>query len=189
MNKTQSQSQQSEQSDKQHETQDSSIVQINNEEVNVTYENFKSDDNSLNVNYEDLNFHVTRQFLKRNHEFKHHMLKKIINVKLNRMNNEIERDAVIKMFCSYFQKIEMKEPLDMKDQEFFQRIKIELSVNILEHDVSVAVCTLINFNTTMLKKFKEDNTVIQKVVKVENAKIFITMTHSNDSMHMFNDDD
>jgi len=155
----------------------------------VTYENFKSDDNSLNVNYEDLNFHVTRQFLKRNHEFKHHILKKIINVKLNRMNNEIERDAVIKMFCSYFQKIEMKEPLDMKDQEFFQRIKIELSVNILEHDVSVAVCTLINFNTTMLKKFKEDNTVIQKVVKVENAKIFITMTHSNDSMHMFNDDD
>ncbi len=76
----------------------------------------------------------------------------------------------------------------MKDQEFFQRIEIELSVNILEHDVSAVVCTLINFNTTMLKKFKEDHTVIQKVMKVENAKIFIAMTHSNDLMHMFNDE-
>ncbi len=59
MNKMQSQSQQSEQSDKQHETQDSSIVQINNKEVDVTYEDFKSDNNSL-----DFNFHVTHQFLK-----------------------------------------------------------------------------------------------------------------------------
>jgi len=48
----------------------------------------------------------------------------------------------------------------MKDQEFFQRIKIELSVNILEHDVSAVVCMLINFNTTMLKKFKEDHVEI-----------------------------
>ncbi len=48
----------------------------------------------------------------------------------------------------------------MKDQEFFQRIEIELSVNILEYDVSAVVCTLINFDTTMLKKFKEDHTVI-----------------------------
>ncbi len=60
MNKTQSQNQQNKQNDKQHETQDSSIVQINNEEVNVTHEDFKSDDNSLDVNYEDLNLHVTR---------------------------------------------------------------------------------------------------------------------------------
>ncbi len=82
----------------------------------------------------------------------------------------------------------MRKTLNMKDQEFFQRIEIELSVNILEHDVSAVVCTLINFNTTMLKKFKEDHTVIQKVMKVENAKIFIVMTHSNDSMHMFNDE-
>ncbi len=83
----------------------------------------------------------------------------------------------------------MREILDMKDQEFFQRIKIKLSMNILEHDVSVVVCTLINFDITMLKKFKEDHTVIQKVMKVENAKIFIAMTHSNNSMHMFNDDE
>ena len=82
----------------------------------------------------------------------------------------------------------MRKTLNMKDQEFFQRIEIELSVNILEHDVSAVVCTLINFNTTMLKKFKEDHTVIQKVMKVENAKIFIAMTHSNDLMHMFNDE-
>ena len=60
MNKTQSQSQQSEQNDKQHKVQDSSIVQINNEEVDVTHEDFKSDDNSLDVNYEDLNLRVTR---------------------------------------------------------------------------------------------------------------------------------
>ena len=58
MNKTQSQSQQSEQNDKQHKTQDSSIVQINNEEVDVTHEDFKSDDNSLDVNYKDFNSHV-----------------------------------------------------------------------------------------------------------------------------------
>jgi len=77
----------------------------------------------------------------------------------------------------------------MKDQEFFQRIKIELSVNILEHDVSVLVCMLINFNTTMLKKFKKDHTVIQKVMKIENTEIFIAMIHSNNSMHMFNDDE
>ncbi len=38
----------------------SSIVQINNEEVDVTYEDFKSDDNSLDVNYEDFNSCVTR---------------------------------------------------------------------------------------------------------------------------------
>jgi len=60
MNKTQFQSQQSKQSDKQHETQDSSIVQINNEEVNMTHKDFKSDKNSFNMNYEDLNLHVTR---------------------------------------------------------------------------------------------------------------------------------
>jgi len=83
----------------------------------------------------------------------------------------------------------MRKILNMKDQEFFQRIEIELSVNILEHDVSAVVCTLINFDTTMLKKFKEDHTVIQKVARVKNAKIFIVMTHSNDSMHMFNDDE
>jgi len=154
----------------------------------VTHKNFKSDDNSLDVNYENLNSHVTDQFLKQDHEFERRMLQRIINVKLNRMNNEIEHDAVIKTFCSYFQKIEMREILDMKDQEFFQRIKIELSINILEHDVSVVVCTLINFDTTMLKKFKEDHTVVQKVMRVENIKIFIVMTHSNDSMHMFNDD-
>ena len=56
----QSQKQQNQQSDKQHKTQDSSIVQINNEEVDVTHEDFKSDDNSFDVNYEDLNLHVTR---------------------------------------------------------------------------------------------------------------------------------
>jgi len=60
MNKTQSQSKQSEQNDKQHEIQDSSIVQINNEEVNMIYEDFKSDENSFNMNYKDLNLHVTR---------------------------------------------------------------------------------------------------------------------------------
>ncbi len=58
MNKTQFQSQSNEQSDKQHKTQDFSIVQINNKEVNVTYKDFKSDDNSLDVNYEDFNLHV-----------------------------------------------------------------------------------------------------------------------------------
>jgi len=160
MNKTQFQSQQNEQNNKQHETQDSSIVQINNEEVNVTYEDFKNDDNSLDVNYKDFNFHVTHQLLKRDHEFKRCMLQRIINVKLNRINNETEHDAVIKMFCSYFQRIKMREILDIKDQEFFQRIEIELSVNILKHDVSVVVCTLINFDITMLKKFKEDHTII-----------------------------
>ncbi len=102
MNKTQSQSQQSEQSDKQHETQDSSIVQINNEEVNVIHEDFKSDDNSLDVKNKDFNFCVTRQFLKRDHEFERCMLQRIINVKLNKMNNETKRDAVIKTFCLYF---------------------------------------------------------------------------------------
>jgi len=74
MNKMQSQSQQSEQNDKQHETQDSSIVQINNKEVDVTHEDFKSDNNSLDVNYEDFNSHVTRQSSKRDHEFKYCML-------------------------------------------------------------------------------------------------------------------
>jgi len=117
------------------------------------------------------------------------MLQRIINVKLNKMNNETERDAVIKTFCSYFQRIKIKEILDIKDQEFFQCIKIKLSVNILEHNVNVVVCTLINFNTTMLKKFKEDHTVVQKVTRVKNAKIFIAMIHNNDSMHMFNDDE
>ncbi len=85
------------------------------------------------------------------------MLQRIINVKLNKMNNKTKHNAVIKMFCSYFQRIEMRKTLNMKDQEFFQRIKIELSVNILEHDVSAVVCMLINFDTTMLKKFKEDH--------------------------------
>ncbi len=155
----------------------------------MIHKDFKSDDNSLNVKYKDLNLCITHQFSKRDHEFKRHMLQRIINVKLNRMNNETEHDAVIKMFCSYFQRIKMKKTFNMKDQEFFQRIKIELSVNILEHDVSAVVCMLINFNTTMLKKFKEDHTIIQKVVKVENVEIFIAMTHSNDSMHMFNDDE
>jgi len=104
------------------------------------------------------------------------------------MNNETERDAVIKTFCSYFQRIEMGKTFNMKDQEFFQRIKIKLSVNILKHDVSIVVCMLISFNTTMLKKFKEDYTVIQKVARVKNTKIFIAMIYSNDSMHMFNND-
>ncbi len=127
--------------------------------------------------------------MKRDHEFKRCMLQKIINVKLNKMNNETEHDAVIKTFCSYFQRIEMRKILNIKDQEFFQRIEIKLSVNILEHDVSAVICILINFNTTMLKKFKEDHTIIQKVVRVKNAKIFIAMIYSNNSMHMFNDDE
>jgi len=117
------------------------------------------------------------------------MLQRIINVKLNKMNNETEHDAVIKTFCLYFQRIKMRKILNMKDQEFFQRIKIKLSMNILEHDVSVVVCTLVNFDTTMLKKFKEDRTIIQKVARVKNTKIFIAMTYSNDLMHMFHDDE
>jgi len=127
--------------------------------------------------------------LKWDHEFECCMLQRIINVKLNKMNNETEHDAVIKMFCSYFQRIEMKKTFNMKDQEFFQRIEIKLSMNILKHDVSAVICTLINFDTTMLKKFKEDHTIIQKVAKVENAKIFIAIIYSNNSMHMFNDDE
>jgi len=83
----------------------------------------------------------------------------------------------------------MKETFDKKDQEFFQCIEIKLSMNILEHDVSVVVCTLVNFNTTMLKKFKKDHTIIQEVTRVKNAEIFIAMIHSNDSIHMFNDDE
>jgi len=127
--------------------------------------------------------------LKRNHKSKHHILQRIINIKLNKSINETEHDAVIKTFCSYFQKIEMRETFNKKDQEFFQRIEIKLRVNILEHDVSAIVCTLVNFNTIMLKKFKENHTIIQEVIKVENAKIYITMIYSNDSMHMFNDDE
>jgi hypothetical protein len=155
----------------------------------VTYKDSENDENLTDVNYKDFNFHVTRQFLKRDHKFKHHMFQRIINVKLNKRNNETEHDAVIKTFCSYFQRIEMKKTFNKKDQEFFQHIKIELSVNILEHDVSIVVCMLVNFNITMLKKFKENHTVIQEVARVENAKIFIAMIHSNDSMHMFNDDE
>jgi len=83
----------------------------------------------------------------------------------------------------------MKKILDKKDQEFFQCIEIKLNVNILEHDVSAVICMLVNFNTTMLKKFKENHTVVQEVARVENTKIFIAMTHSNDLMHMFNDDE
>jgi len=60
MNKTQSQNQQNKQSDKQHKTQDSLIVQINNEEVNIIHEDLESNKNSINMNYENLNFHVTR---------------------------------------------------------------------------------------------------------------------------------
>ena len=127
--------------------------------------------------------------MKRNHKSKHHILQRIINIKLNKSINETEHDAVIKTFCSYFQKIEMRETFNKKDQEFFQRIEIKLSVNILEHDVSAIVCTLVNFNTIMLKKSKENHTIIQEVIKVENAKIHITMIYSNDSMHMFNDDE
>ncbi len=41
----------------------------------------------------------------------------------------------------------------------------------------------------MSTRFVTDHTVVQKVAKVKNAEIFITMTHSNDSMHMFNDDE
>jgi hypothetical protein len=76
------------------------FVQINNEEVNVTHEDSENDENLTDVNYKDLNFHVTRQFLKQDHEFKHHMLQRIINVKLNKRDNEIKRDIVIKTFCS-----------------------------------------------------------------------------------------
>ena len=76
----------------------------------------------------------------------------------------------------------MRKTLNIKDQAFFQRIEIELSVNILEHNVSAVVCTLINFNTTMLKKFKEDHTVIQKVAKVENAEIFIAVMNMSESV-------
>jgi len=83
----------------------------------------------------------------------------------------------------------MRETFNKKDQELFQRIEIELSMNILEHDVSTVVCMLVNFNITMLKRFKENHTVVQEIAKVENAKIFITMIHSNDLMHMFNDDE
>ncbi len=68
----------------------------------MTHEDFKSDKNSFNMNYEDFNFHVTRQLLKWDHEFERHMLQRIINVKLNKMNNETEHDAIIKTFCSYF---------------------------------------------------------------------------------------
>ncbi len=121
----------------------------------MTYEDFKSNDNSLNVNYKNLNSCITCQSSKRDHEFERCMLQRIINVKLNRINNETEHDIVIKTFCLYFQRIEMRKTFDMKDQEFFQRIEIKLSVNILEHDVSTIVCTLINFNTTMLKNSKK----------------------------------
>jgi hypothetical protein len=155
----------------------------------VTYKDSENDKNLTDVNYKDFNLYVTCQSLKRDHEFKHHIFQRIINVKLNRRDNETEHDAVIKTFCSYFQRIEMREILNKKDQEFFQHIEIELSVNILEHDVSAVVCMLVNFNTTMLKKFKENHTVIQEVMRVKNAKIFIAMIHSNDSMHMFNDDE
>jgi len=155
----------------------------------VTHKDSENDENLTDVNYKDFTSCVIHQSSKRNHEFKCYMLQIIINVKLNRRNNEIECNAVIKTFCLYFQRIEMRKTFNKKDQEFFQHIEIELSVNILEHDVSAVVCMLVNFNTTMLKKFKEDHTIIQKVVKVENAEIFIAMIHSNDSMHMFNDDE
>jgi len=155
----------------------------------VIHEDSENDENLTDVNYEDFNLHVTRQSSKRDHKFKHCMFQRIINVKLNKRDNETEHDAVIKTFCLYFQRIKMKKILDKKDQEFFQCIEIKLSVNILKHDVNIIVCMLVNFNTTMLKKFKEDHTIIQKVAKVENAKIFITMIHSNDSMHVFNDDE
>jgi hypothetical protein len=155
----------------------------------VTHEDSENNENLTDVNYEDFNLHVTRQSLKQDHEFKHCMLQRIINVKLNRRNNETEHDAVIKTFCLYFQRIKMKKTLNKKDQEFFQRIEIKLNVNILEHDMSVVICMLVNFDTTMLKKFKENHTVIQEVARVENAEIFIAMIHSNDSMHMFNNDE
>jgi hypothetical protein len=155
----------------------------------MTHEDSENNENLTDVNYEDFNLHVTRQFLKQDHEFERRMLQRIINVKLNRRDNKTERDAVIKTFCLYFQKIKMRETLNKKDQEFFQRIKIELSMNIFEHDVSVVVCILVNSDTTMLKKSKEDHTVIQEVAKVKNAEIFIAMIHSNDSIHMFNDDE
>jgi hypothetical protein len=155
----------------------------------VTHKDSENDENLTDVNYKDFNFHVTRQFLKQDHEFKHYMLQRIINVKLNKRDNETEHDAVIKTFCLYFQRIEMRKTFNKKDQEFFQCIEIELSVNILEHDVSAVVCMLVNFNTTMLKKFKEDHIVVQEVARVENAKIFIAMIHSNNSMHMFNDNE
>jgi len=101
-NQQSEQSQQSEQNDKQHETQDSSFVQIDNKEVNVTYKDSENDKNLTDVNYKNFNLHVTCQSSKRDHEFKHHMLQRIINVKLNRRNNETECNVVIKTFCSYF---------------------------------------------------------------------------------------
>ncbi len=40
----------------------------------MIHEDFKNDENSFNINYEDFNFYVTRQFLKRDHKFKRCML-------------------------------------------------------------------------------------------------------------------
>jgi len=98
------------------------------------------------------------------------MLQRIINVKLNKRDNETKCNAVIKTFCSYFQRIKMRKTLDKKDQKFFQYIEIELSVNILEHDVSVVVCMLVNFNTTMLKKSKKIILSFKKSQKLKMQK-------------------
>jgi len=68
----------------------------------VIHEDSENDENLTDVNYKDFNLHVTRQSLKQDHEFKCCMLQRIINIKLNRRNNEIEHDAVIKTFCLYF---------------------------------------------------------------------------------------
>jgi len=40
----------------------------------MIYEDFKSDENSFDINYEDLNFYVTHQLSKRDHEFERCML-------------------------------------------------------------------------------------------------------------------
>jgi len=68
----------------------------------VTHEDFENDENLTDVNYKDFNSCVTRQSSKQDHKFKRCMLQRIINVKLNRRNNETEHNAVIKTFCLYF---------------------------------------------------------------------------------------
>jgi len=153
--------------------------------------NSKNDFEEIEDNHNTTTFHLIQVKNKTKNKMKQKFLSHCTQLKLNKQLNEIDCQIYIWDFTQFWIRIKMKEQLNSWNRAWMSLHEQELCKNILKTDVCMMICMITISDDLLIQKFKVNHVILQKIIKLQNIKIFVDMTWAENAttIHMSEDDE
>ncbi len=126
---------------------------------------------------------------KTKNKMKQKFLSHCTQLKLNKQLNEINHQTYIWDFIQFWIKVKMKEQLNLQDKAWMSLHKQELCKNILKTDVCMMICTTTISDDSFIQEFKVNHVILQKIIRLQNVKIFVNMTWAENATTIYMSED